>query len=251
MAAPYGGIPFLLESISSSPHPDEVARAIVEGPGGSVGAACASVLWAGSDKLVFLGSHGYLPTELEGLLTIDLDGDYPLAQAYWEGEPIIVPSSEVEVRYADPRRPNSRWQQLKKRFPNGDHVNAPIHSDGRIVGAFTLNCPQSRPWSSLDIAALDAVSHTLGIWMTHPDSGLPPQTDRASVTAGDLSPRQRRILEMVLRERTNAGIAHALGISLSTVKQEVARTMVILQVPDRHAAAARAADLGLLQTDTP
>lgn len=251
MAEPYGGIPILLEVISSSPHPDEVARAIVEGPGVRVGATCASVLWAGSDKLVILGSHGYLPAELEGMVTIDLLGDYPLAQAFRESEPIIVPSSQVEVRYVAPRRPESRWQQLKKRFPNGDHVNAPIISDGRTIGGFTLNCPQSRPWSSLDIAALDAISHILGMWMTHPDSGLPQDTDRAAITRDDLSPRQRRILALVEQGRTNASIAHALGISVSTVKQELARAMTILEEPDRHAAAARAAGLGLLQADTP
>lgn len=233
--------------MGASPHPDEVARAIVEGPGRNFGASCASVLWVTGNKLLILGSYGYLPDELAGMATIDLDGDYPLSDAFREGEAIIVPTAEVEAVYTSPRHPDSRWQRLKRRFEGGDHVNASIYSDGRPIGGFTLNCHQTRSWSTLDIACLDAVSHYLGMWLTHPDSGLP--VERGEELAQDivLTDRQRQILARVQDGRTTTSIAYALGISASTVKQELSRVMDLLDVADRRSAALRAADLGLLR----
>ncbi len=246
MVTPFGGIPLLLEVIGRSPHPDEVARAIVEGPGQNFGADCAGVMWAAGDKLVILGSYGYLPDELAGLSTLDLNGDYPMADAFWEGEAIIVPTSEVEERYTSPRRPDSRWQRFKKRFEGGDHVNASIHSDGRPIGGFTLNCRKARVWSTLDIACLDAISHYLGMWLTHPDSGVPLELGDDAVRDLVLSARQRQILKLVLEGRTNTSIAHALGISTSTVKQDLSRVMGLLDATDRRTAAQRADERGLL-----
>lgn len=247
----YGGLPTLLRVIGRSPHPDEVARAIVEGPGACFGATSAAVLWAKPPHLVILGTHGYRPQEVQGLNTIPLDGDYPLTHSFWEGEVIINPSSYVGERYASMKRPESRWQHLKERMPEGDHITAPIHSDGRAIGAYALNCPQSRAWSSIDIAALDALSHALGMWMTHPDSGLPTEVSAPGINELAITVRQRQILSLISEGRTNLSISHALGISLSTVKQEISRLMDLLDAPDRYAAAERAAALGILPVEAP
>jgi DNA-binding CsgD family transcriptional regulator len=222
-----------------------VARAIVEGPGTLYGAECAAVLWARPPQLLIVGSHGYRPEEASGLPSIHLAADYPLCQAYLEGEVIIVPHDVCENDYAGLARPGSRWQHLRRRLPDGDMVSAPIHSQGHAVGAFSLNLARSHVWTSVDIAILDAVSHVLGMWMTNPDSGL-LEVEEPAVESDVLTPRQRLILGLVAEGRTNLSISHALGISLSTVKQEVSRVMDLLEVPDRRAAVERAADLGLL-----
>lgn len=245
----FGGLPTLLEVIGRSPHPDEVARAIVEGPGACFGATSAAVLWAKHPHLVILGTHGYRPQEVQGLNTIPLDGDYPLTHSFWEGEVIITPSRYVGERYTSMTRPESRWQRLKERMPDGDHVTAPIVSDGRAIGAYAMNVPASRDWSTLDIAALDALSHALGMWMTHPDSGLPVEPSSPAVDEFSITTRQRQILSLISEGRTNLSISHSLGISLSTVKQDIARLMDLLDAPDRYAAAERAATLGILQTE--
>lgn len=249
MVPALGGLPGLLQVLAMSPHPDHVAQAMVEGPGQHFGAASAAVLWANHPNLVIIGTYGYRSEEVAGLNTIPLDGDYPLTHSYWEGEAIIVPSQHVGDRYASMKRPESRWTHLRERMPNGDHVTAPIHSDGHAIGAYALNCPTSRNWSTLEVAVLDAISHALGMWMTHPNSGLPVELSSPTLDDLALSQRQRHILALIAEGRTNQSIAYGLGLSLSTVKQEISRLIDLLDVPDRHAAAERAVTLGLVPTE--
>lgn len=241
----YGGIPALLDVLHRSPHPDDVARAIVEGPGAAFTAVCSAVLWAQGSSLVIVGTHGYRPEEADGLQIIPISGDYPLCTAFVEGEAIIVDSRDMGPEFPERQRPGSRWHHLHKRLPDGTHVHAPIVSDGRSIGAYVVSCRHFRTWSTIDIAILDAVSHALGVWLSHPDSGF-----RVDIEEGDhpaaLSERQVQVLLLVGDGRTNASIAHTLGISTSTVKQDLARAMEMLGVTDRQAASRRATDLGYL-----
>lgn len=245
MELAYGGIPALLDVLSRSPHPDEVARALISGPGRDFDAVCAAVLWAQGSNLAIIGGHGYRPDEVDGLQIIPISGDYPVCTAFVEIEVILVNSRDLGPGYPERDRPGSRWNKLKERLPDGAHIHAPIVTDGRSIGAYIVSCQSSRVWSTLDIARLDAVSHALGMWMSHPDSGFPTDIDDVEEES-TLSERQLRILELVRDERTNASIAHTLGISASTVKQELARAMELLDVTDRHAASQRAANLGYL-----
>lgn len=251
MAPALAGLASLLEVLGRSPHPDEVARALVEGPGAEMGAVSASVLWARPPHLIILGRHGYTPDEVTGLASIPLSGDYPLCQAYHEGEVIILTNRVTEAEYAGLARPGSRWRLLQQRLPDGEVVSAPIHSEGHAVGAYSLNTPQPHAWSSADIAMLDAISHVLGMWLTNPDSGVPLEASEIEIEGAALTPRQRLILALVADGRTNLRISHALAISLSTVKQEISRAMDLLDAPDRRAAAERAAELGLLMGMAP
>lgn len=247
MESAFGGLPHLLAVLGRSPHPDDVAGAIVKGPGRRFGALASAVLWARPPKLVIVGMYGFEHAEVDGLATVDIDGDYPLTRAYLEGEPVIMRGEDMARDYAGMRRPESRWHRLKERMPEGDHVHAPIVSDGQCVGAYSMNCPDPHVWSPLDIACLDATSHALGMWLTHPDSGLPTSDDDHISEEAALSQRHRQILALIQAGRTNTSIAHTLGISTSTVKQELSRIMVRLDVTDRHSAAQRAVDLGLIE----
>lgn len=246
METAFGGLPHLLATLARSPHPDEVASAIVHGPGHRFGALASAIAWARPPKLVIVGTHGFRHAEIDGLATVDMTAEYPLTRAYLEGEPVIMRGEEMARDYSGMRRPESRWHALKARMPEGDHVHAPIVSEGQCVGAYSINCPEWRIWSPLDIACLDATSHALGMWLTHPDSGMP--SDDIDDIGEDtvLSQRQRQILGLIHEGRTNASIAHALEISASTVKQELSRIMVLLDATDRRSAAARALDLGLI-----
>lgn len=246
MELAYGGIPALLEALGRSPHPDEVASALVSGPGSEFGAVSAAVLWAQRAHLAIIGSHGYRPWEADGLQILPVSGGYPLFTAFREGEVIIVNSRDMASQYPGAERPDSRWHRLMERLPDGDHVHAPIVSDGRSVGAYVVSCHTARTWSTLDIARLSAVSHALGLWLSSPDSGFPTEIYDDADRGSTLSERQVRILELVRDGRTNASIAHALGISTSTVKQELARATELLAVDDRYAASERAVELGLL-----
>lgn len=245
MTGPLSGMSTLLTTLSQAAHPDEVATALVRGPGAAYGATSAAILWRSKDELFVLGLDGYRPSEVEGFASLDLHGDYPLTRAFWEGEVIIDPSATVAEHYAAMRRPQSRWRSLAERIPDGCLVSAPIISDGRPIGTYALNCASVPDWSTLDIAVLDAISYALGLWLTHPDSGLPVSGFEADRPEASLSSRQVAILRMVFGGRTNTSIAAALGVSLSTVKQDLTKAMAHLGTTDRTSAAEAARALGL------
>ena len=237
----------LLDALSRSPHPDAVAAALVEGPGTLFEARSAAVLVAHPPRLVIIGLHGYGDAEVAGLESVPIDGDFPLCRSFREGEPLIDETDRIAERYAGSRRPDSRWRLIRDRLPGGTTVSAPITVGGRAVGAYSLACAGAQPWTTLHTAVLHAAGAALGLWLTHPDSGLPPDPVDAD-DAPALSDRQRVILALVAQGRTNAAISAELGFSESTVKQELRRAMAALRVDSRAAAAERAAHLDLLDT---
>ncbi|MBC8163577.1 MAG: response regulator transcription factor, partial [Roseiflexaceae bacterium] len=64
--------------------------------------------------------------------------------------------------------------------------------------------------------------------------------------SGDLTRRQREILQLVAQGQTNAEIARSLVLSPRTVEMHVANTLAILDSRSRAEAVRRAAELGLL-----
>jgi len=70
-----------------------------------------------------------------------------------------------------------------------------------------------------------------------------------SATRGDplgLTRREREVLEEICAGQTNAAIAAKLFISAKTVDHHVSAVLAKLGAPNRNAAAAQAAKLGLL-----
>ena len=61
-----------------------------------------------------------------------------------------------------------------------------------------------------------------------------------------LSDRELEVLRLMARGQTNAAIGHRLHLSVNTVKTHVQHLLRKLDAPDRAAAVARAAALGLL-----
>ena len=61
-----------------------------------------------------------------------------------------------------------------------------------------------------------------------------------------LTPREREVLELVVRGQTNREIARGLGVGLGTVKVHVEHIIAKLDVSDRTQAAVRAIELGLV-----
>lgn len=240
------GLPSLLRVLSCAPHPDEVAAALVTGPGRQFEAEAGAVLWARGPKLIVLGLHGYLPDEVAGLDSVTIASDYSLSAAFREGETFVEPIATAGEHYPDLARPQSRWRHTVARFPDGMIINAPIVSAGRSVGAYALSGPVACECSTLEHAMLDAVGSALGLWMAHPDSGLVDDAADTDASGISLSERQRRILVLIEAGRTNAAIAAGLGVSASTVKQEIRRILVLLDSPNRLASAERARALGLL-----
>lgn len=71
------------------------------------------------------------------------------------------------------------------------------------------------------------------------------QAEPASV---GLSPREREVLQLLVRGQTNREIAQNLTVSVSTIKIHVEHILAKLGVSDRTQAAVRAIELGLLST---
>jgi Response regulator containing a CheY-like receiver domain and an HTH DNA-binding domain len=66
-----------------------------------------------------------------------------------------------------------------------------------------------------------------------------------AVPFGDLTEREREVLELVARGRSNAEIARQLSISAKTVRNHVSNVFAKLQVSDRAQAIVRAREAGL------
>jgi DNA-binding NarL/FixJ family response regulator len=64
----------------------------------------------------------------------------------------------------------------------------------------------------------------------------------------DLSPREREILDRIAAGQSNPAIAHQLGVSEKTVRNNVSAIFLKLQVADRPSAIVRAREAGLGRT---
>ena len=61
----------------------------------------------------------------------------------------------------------------------------------------------------------------------------------------DLSPRKREILDRIAAGQTNPAIAHQLGVSEKTARNNVSAIFLKLRVADRPSAIVRAREAGL------
>ena len=66
------------------------------------------------------------------------------------------------------------------------------------------------------------------------------------VVEGQLTPRERQIVNLIARGWSNQEIAAELGVSRGNVKNQVSRLLEKLDVSDRTQAAAKAVRLGLV-----
>lgn len=238
-----GAVSTFLRTLGSAPHPDEVASAIVAAFSDAFGARSSTILAIRGRRMIVLGVHGYPADEVAAMRAMPVEGDYPATRALREGEVLIDLISDVPQKYAAARRAGGSWEGTGARLADGTAITVPITSSGLPVGAYVVLCASVRDWEPIDVAAFEAVGQALGMWLTHPDSGLPVD-DLADPPA--LTSRQVVILSLVAEDRSNAEIAEMLGYSESTVKQEVQRILRSLDVDGRRAAAERAARLGLL-----
>jgi DNA-binding NarL/FixJ family response regulator len=80
--------------------------------------------------------------------------------------------------------------------------------------------------------------------------GEPSGTSRGSTSAtrgsGELTPRERDVLRLLVEGRSNAEIAAALFVGAGTVKTHVANILAKLGTPTRAAAATHAVRHGLI-----
>jgi len=238
--------------LAAFPHPVTVPRAMALGPLSNFstkGAFLAFPHEAG--YLRTMGGYGFTDEEMDRYAIVPLSMASPMAEAYLSSEVLIMPFSDLPTRYEVVRIDPEIWNQMEDRFGGGDVVHVPVTAQGTTLGVMGFYTDVRRVWTSKDVSYLEGLCAAVGIWATHPLSGV--QTPDIWRPVGEtmlvLSDRQQVILRMVESGKSNAAIAMALGYSPSTVKAEIQKILRTLKVNDRAAAAERARELGLLDDE--
>jgi DNA-binding CsgD family transcriptional regulator len=238
--------------LSAFPHPATVPRALTVGPLSNFSAeGCFLAFPHGTDCLRTMGAVGFTDEEMDRYSLVPLSIAAPMTESFLQSDVVILPFAEMWDRYEVVRIDQELWDALGERFGDGDVVHAPIRAQGVTLGVVGFYTTETRRWDAKDIEFIHGVCASLGIWATHPLSGVQtPEIWRpVSTTVIALSDRQQEILRLIELGKSNASIAMSLGYSASTVKAEIQRALRALKVNDRVAAAKRARDLGLLEDE--
>jgi DNA-binding CsgD family transcriptional regulator len=241
------GMPQFLRFVSTYPAPEPLARALWRGPLGSLGARAGSIwrLHAGRE-LVAVATYGHTRDERARYALIPMNLDFDIARAIDERQTVVSPADsfgENRIRAIDAEF----WLELTTRLGGVALVSAPIVHGGDVVGGLGLLA--DRPWTADAQAVLDAVTATVGLWMTHPLVGLDLDAEPTAEQrewAITLTERQADILRRIEAGQPAHLIAVDLRISDSTVRADVQNAMRVLRTSDRHVAVERARALGLL-----
>ncbi|WP_432152907.1 LuxR C-terminal-related transcriptional regulator [Streptomyces tricolor] len=132
-------------------------------------------------------------------------------------------------------------------------------ADGRYVGMLNVSTRRPRRTPDPARAAVTLLTETLTAAVA-PRPGPPPEEPAATDTAvtapvaparrpGGLSPRELQVLAELTTGRTNREIAERLYITPRTVGTHIEHILAKLGLPNRAAAAARAAAWGITPSD--
>lgn len=239
------GLPRFLQYLSTFPSPDSVATALVLGPLQFCGAASMIIWRVEGNELIRVGQHGHTRTEAARYAVVPLDIDFAISRVVRTATPLMsTATAGVEAPAA--RLDEEFWSRMLTRVNAAAVVRSPIWHAGNVVGAYGLLLSRPVPSDPEGAAMLEAVTSALGLWLTHPQSGLPVISSRSRTSPLTLSPRQIQILSLVEKGHSNRTIAHLLRLSESTVKQDLQRAMRTVGVQDRHSATEQARAMGLL-----
>jgi DNA-binding CsgD family transcriptional regulator len=239
-----------LRYLSSYPAPAAVARALVHGPLAIYGARSGGVLIRKDSDLCVLADYASPKSLLARYQVLPLSLDAPYTRAFLRGEILVTAGADLFSDYPAIAMDADLWGGSSQLSALVDLVSVPIHSQGVRLGVFGFIASTHQPWTPADFGLLEALAAVLGMWLTHPASGLGTTHAAASPASNEgtlqLSPRQSAILQLLEQGKTNDFIAVMLGVSVSTIKQEVQRLLRVLRSPDRKGAVQRAQAFGLL-----
>lgn len=241
------GLLAFLTALDENPGPAETAAILRRGPLASFGASGVLLSIVDGDELEIIAADGFTEAEIAPYRRQHLNTDLPRTRSVRENEVIITSADAIINEFPVLESDEALREHRESWAAFGAVVCAPIVLRGLAIGSFGFTCSENRSWHTLEIAALDALSAALGIWITHPDTpGVRPRITVDLTSPHTLTDRQRRILSLVRHGRSTASIAVELGVSVSTVKQDLARSIRELGASSRSDAAARAIAEGLL-----
>lgn len=247
-ASSVGYLPQFLRYLGTFPSPENTLHSLASGclarqrmVGGFIW-----VLVEGS-HLVSVGSIGWPRDLVERYSVVPIGLDLPAARATRE-DVITIDGAEgfgsqyvgsIDEEYLDGHFAAKEVASV---------VNTPMRHNRSVVGCFGFVTDQ--PWEDDEEsrALLEALSSALGLWATHPSSGV--LSGQVTMTQRDWSlaftPRQKEVLTLVGQGRSNSQIALTLHVSVSSVKQDVQHAMRALRTHSRDSAFERARSLQLL-----
>lgn len=241
------GLVDFLTTLGDHPDPTTTAQVLLEGPLATFGAIGTLISVVNHPRLDIIAYSGFSEESVVPYRSTLLSTDLPLSRSVRENEVIVTAADGIVSEFPEFERNAALRDHMNTWEVFGSVISAPIVLRGLAVGAFGFTCREDRSWHTLEVAALDAISASLGIWLTHPNTpGIPRRTSDEAHTTHVLTDRQRRILSLVHHGRSTASIARELGISNSTVKQDLARASRELGASSRADAANRALAQGLL-----
>lgn len=242
------GLPQFARYLSSFPAPDSVARAVALGPLSRFAASMSSITVLDGSELRLVSAYGYAPEVVDRYRVLPTSITTPFSRALSESEIVLDSLQSLIDDYQGLGVDREIWDAIHVANGNGHIVSSPIVAEGFPVGAFGFITSGMYEWTSLDFSLLDGISALLGMWITHPRSGIEEPGVLRVPTEGHLhlSERQQLILELVDQGKSNGAIAFTLGYSVSTVKQELQRALRTLRVNNRWSAVRRAKELGLM-----
>lgn len=242
----------LLHYLMARPSFDEIAQHVVLRLTPRYGTKAALISECQADgSLRHLGAFGLSPTSALPLTDVTLWDSSPLSDAIRTGHPVLCPQpGEVGARY--PQMPVLR----ELADPTGAW---PLALPGQLVGGIQLffHAPFRATDLHEDVSGIGAVV-ALYLSLLRANGGIAPVeptvplavpagTSAPTTTGRPLTDRQRTILQHLAKGRTNIQIAHALGFSESTIRQETIAIYRSLHVHGRQEAVRQARLEGVLK----
>lgn len=241
------GLPQFLQYVRTYPAPEPLMTALARGPLATYGARTGN-LWAlEGDELVSIARFGATVEESERYARIPLSLDFDICAAVQTGQAVIGSPHEVgdtRVGIID----GDFWNALVDRVGGQTLVSVPLVVGGEPVGGFGFLTDVPWPGDQASSDVLGILAGVLALWLTHPLSPIPASDPLAGQGQWSfvLTKRQVEIMHRVEQGWPTRRIALELGISESTVKQDVQHVMRSMRTSDRLAAAERARLLGLM-----
>jgi len=193
------------------------------------------------ESLILVGAAGLTEEEEARYANIDADFPMPAAEAIQHTFPYSLTGQEITERYP-------LMFIRPELIPHLTMLILPLNSQGATVGATiaTLRAPMT--WSPEVLSYTLGLQALLGLQLRITDrmwSPIRPLSPDLTVFQG-LTARQRSILQLVSMGKSTSSIAARLGFSPATIKQDLRRAMVVLDVSDRQSAVQRSIEFGLI-----
>lgn len=244
--------PFI-EFLADQQTVDGIPNALAQGPLGSFNVVSLS-LWIKADRhrVLLLDSFGYDFTQRERFEAIDANMDWPMTRSMRQMEVRIDPADTLLSEYPSLGVDSEMWAKYIEDYDCVDLVSIPIIHRGVVIGGIAFSTCVKNSWSSQDLNLLRWCAAAMTLWLTQENNrmhGLARPFENVT-PALTLSPRQSDIVALVEAGKSNSYIAKVLGYSESTVKQELQRSMKILNAFNRVDLVERARAFDLLPPPT-